>query len=104
VTSEARINSVKPVLGRYALQVEFADGKRYDVDLREHIRQFPAFERLKDLSLFGNAQMGEWGFDVNWGDRLEMVANTLHRLALEQLGEAATQGIQTLDSGLSPVG
>ena len=67
MTSEARINSVKPILGQYALQVEFADGKRYDVDLREHIRQFPVLQLLKDLSLFGAAQVGERGFDVCWG-------------------------------------
>ena len=36
------------------------------------------------------------------GDDLEVAAVTLHRLALEQLGEVATQGIQMLDSGLSP--
>ena len=39
--SRARISSVKSVPGKPALQVEFADGKHYDVDLREHIRQFP---------------------------------------------------------------
>ncbi|WP_434605645.1 hypothetical protein [Pseudomonas sp. R1-7] len=95
--SQARINSVKAVPGQYALQVVFADGKCYDVDLREHIRQFPMLELLKDLSLFGTAQLGEWGFDVNWGDRFELAAVTLHRLALEQVGEVGSRGIQTLD-------
>jgi hypothetical protein len=85
--SKARISSVKPAPGKRALQVEFANGKRYDVDLREHIRQFPVLKPLEDLSLFGNAQVGEWGFDVSWGDDLELAVATLRRLALEQAGE-----------------
>ncbi|MEH6353117.1 DUF2442 domain-containing protein [Pseudomonas sp. 3JA] len=78
---------MKPAPGKHALQVEFANGKRYDVDLREHIRQFPVLKPLEDLSLFGIAQVGEWGFDVSWGDDLELAAVTLYRLALEQAGE-----------------
>ncbi|AMZ72546.1 MULTISPECIES: DUF2442 domain-containing protein [Pseudomonas] len=85
--SKARISSVKPVAGKHALQVEFSNGKRYDVDLREHIRQFPVLKPLEDLSLFGTAQVGEWGFDVSWGNGLELAAVTLYRLALEQAGE-----------------
>jgi DNA segregation ATPase FtsK/SpoIIIE-like protein len=58
--SKARITGVKPVPGENALQVEFANGKRHDVDLREHIRQFPVLKPLGDLSLFRTAQVGEW--------------------------------------------
>lgn len=88
--SKARISGMKPVPGKHALLVEFANGKRYDVDLEEHIRQFPVLKSLEDLSLFGTAQMGEWGFDVSRGDDLELVAVTVHRLALEQAGEVMT--------------
>ncbi|MGD8219267.1 DUF2442 domain-containing protein [Pseudomonas thivervalensis] len=91
MTCEARINSVKPVPGQRALQVEFANGKRYDVDLQAHIRQFPVLKPLVDPSLFGTAQAGEWGFDVRWGDGLELAAGTLHRLALGQTGEVANR-------------
>jgi hypothetical protein len=73
------------------LQVEFANGKRYDVDLQAHIRQFSVLKPLDDPSLFGTAQAGEWGFDVRWGDGLELAAVTLHRLALEQAGEVANR-------------
>lgn len=84
--SQAKINSVTPVPDKHTLQVEFANGKRYDVDLREHIRQFPVLKPLEDLSLFGTTQLGEWGFDVSWGNDLELAAVTLHRLALERAG------------------
>ena len=91
MTCEARINSVKPVPGQRALHVEFANGKRYDVDLQAHIRQLPVLKPLDEPSLFGTAQVGEWGFDVRWGDGLELAAVTLHRLALEQAGEVANR-------------
>ncbi|WP_161798363.1 DUF2442 domain-containing protein [Pseudomonas ogarae] len=81
---------MKPVPGKHALRVKFADGKRYDVALRAYIRQFPVLTPLEDLSLFGTAQVGEWGFDVSWGDDLELAAITVHRLALEQAGEVIT--------------
>lgn len=88
--NRARITSVKVVPGKPALQVEFANGKRYDVDLREHIRQFPVLKPVEDLPLFGTAQVGEWGFDVGWGNGLELAAVTLRRLALEQAGEVVS--------------
>ncbi|CAN1598553.1 hypothetical protein [Pseudomonas mediterranea] len=85
--SKVTIKNLTPFPGKHALQVEFVNGKRYDVDLREHVRQFPALKPLEDLSLFATAPLGEWGFDVSWDDELELAAVTLHRLALEQAGE-----------------
>lgn len=87
MTSKAKIISVEPIAGEHALLAVFANGKRYRVDLREHIRSFPVLEPLEDLALFSTAQVGEWGFDVAWGDDLELAATTLYRLALEQAGE-----------------
>ncbi|MDH4582631.1 DUF2442 domain-containing protein [Pseudomonas sp. BN415] len=87
MTSKARISSVEPIAGKHALLVVFANGKRYSIDLREHIRSFPALKPLEDLALFGTAQVGEWGFDVTWDNDLELAATTLYRLALEQAGE-----------------
>jgi hypothetical protein len=87
MTSKARINSAEPIAGRHALLVEFANGKRYRVDLREHIRSFPVLKPLEDMAVFRTAQVGEWGFDVTWGNDLELAAITLYRLALEQAGE-----------------
>ena len=92
--SKARISSVKHVPGKHALQVELANGKRYDVDLRKLIRQFPVLKPLEDLSLFRAVQVGEWGFDVSWGDDLELSTVALHRLALEQAGEVANRHLK----------
>ncbi|WP_342246294.1 hypothetical protein [Pseudomonas sp. OTU5201] len=64
MTSEAKISSMEPIAGRHALLVVFANGKRYRVDLREHIRSFPVLKPLVDLALFSTAQVDVWGFDV----------------------------------------
>ncbi|MGF6401766.1 hypothetical protein ABH905_005432 [Pseudomonas frederiksbergensis] len=87
MTSKLRISAVQPVAGKHALNVEWSNGKRHTVDVTEHIKTFPALKPLQDLAFFSQAAVGEWGFDVTWGDDLELAATTLHRLALEQSGE-----------------
>jgi hypothetical protein len=87
MTSKVRIASVKPLAGKHALEVEFSNGKRYTVNLKEHIRRFSVLQPLEDLALFGQVRIGEWGFDLTWNGDLEVAATTLHRLALEQAGE-----------------
>jgi hypothetical protein len=95
---EAKINDVKPVSGEHSLQVEFSNGKRYEVDLCEHIRKFPVLNPLQDLCLFHSAQVGKSGFDVTWAGNLELSAVTLHRLALEQTCEVTTSICEKLPS------
>ncbi|WP_346832399.1 DUF2442 domain-containing protein [Pseudomonas abietaniphila] len=87
MASKLRIAGVQPVAGKHALTVEWSNGKRHIVDLSDVLDQFPILSPLKDLELFSRATVGEWGFDVTWGDNLELAASTLHRLALEQSGE-----------------
>lgn len=87
MTSKLRIAAVHAVAGKYELDITWSNGKHHAVNLAEHIRSFPALKPLTKLALFSKAQVGEWGFDVTWGDDLELAATTLHRLALEQAGE-----------------
>ena len=87
MASKLRIAGVQPVAGKHALTVDWSNGKRHVVDLSDVLDQFPILSPLKDLELFSRATVGEWGFDVTWGDDLELAASTLHRLALEQSGE-----------------
>lgn len=87
MASKLRIAGVQPVAGKHALTVDWSNGKRHIVDLSDVLDQFPILSPLKDLELFSRATLGEWGFDVTWGDDLELAASTLHRLALEQSGE-----------------
>jgi hypothetical protein len=81
--SQLRIIAVHPVAGSHALTIDWSNDERHIVDLTDHIRNLPALEQLEDLAVFGQAKVGEWGFDVTWGGDLELAANTLHRMALE---------------------
>lgn len=85
--SKLRIAAVQPVPGKYALIIDWNNGKRHTVDLSGFLDQFPALASLKNVELFSQPSVGEWGFDVTWGNDLEVAASTLHRLALEQSGE-----------------
>jgi len=87
MANKIRIVSIEPIIGRHALQVEFGKGEKYSIDLESYIREFSLLKPLEDLELFSQVKVGEWGFDVTWGDELEIAATTLHRMALEQAGE-----------------
>lgn len=86
-TRNPRITRVQPIADQHKLQIEFSNSKTYTLDLLEHIQGFAILKPLEDLERFAQAQIGDWGFDVTWGDDLELAATTLYRLALEQAGE-----------------
>ncbi|MFJ5298910.1 DUF2442 domain-containing protein [Pseudomonas sp. NPDC088368] len=85
--SKLRIAAVRPVTGKQSLTVDWNNGKRHTIDLSAILDQFPAMAALKNPERFDQVAVGEWGFDVTWGDDLELAVSTLHRLALEQSGE-----------------
>lgn len=82
-----RITTVQAVVGKRVLIIDWENGKRSTVDLSGLIEQFPALASLQRDEVFEQASVGEWGFDVSWGDDIELAASTLYRLALEQTGE-----------------
>ncbi|TFY93605.1 DUF2442 domain-containing protein [Pseudomonas nabeulensis] len=84
MSSKLRISAVQPVAGEHALEVEWNNRMRHTVDLTDHINTFSILKPLRNLTLFAQAELGEWGFDVTWGNDLELPVVTLHRLALEQ--------------------
>ncbi len=87
MTSKLRIAAAQPVANSRSLILDWNNGKRHTVDLSAYIDQFEALTPLKDETLFGQVTLGGWGFDVSWGNDIELAASTLHRLALEQAGE-----------------
>jgi len=104
MTSKLRISAVQPVAGKHAIEIEWNNDKRHTVDLTDHINIFPLLKPLQDLALFGRGEVGEWGFDVTWGNDLELSAVTLHRLALEQSGEVMLTDCQVCRVGVQGVG
>ena len=86
-TRNPRIIRVQPIAGQHKLQIEFSNSKTFALDLLDYLQGFAILKPLEDLERFAQAQIGGWGFDVTWGDNLELAATTLYRLALEQSRE-----------------
>lgn len=69
------------------LRLYFADGVTYRVDLAEVIRGHRALAALADPELFAKARLDPRGGYVIWmDDDLEMAADNLRHLAVEQAG------------------
>lgn len=73
----------------YRLRIDWIDGSTHDVDLSAFLHTYKIFQPLLDQpELFTKAQVGEWGWDISWGEDMDISVTTLWRLALEQAGEA----------------
>ncbi len=69
------------------LVLTFADGVTLPVDLAGAARAYPALAALKDPALFAAARMDARGGYVVWiDDELEMAADNLRNMAIEQAG------------------
>ena len=86
MTTKIQITAVE-VLANHHLSVTWHNGKQHTIDLSAYIKRFVVLQPLKKITRFKQAQVGEWGFDVTWGDDIEIAASTLYRLALEQSGD-----------------
>ena len=76
------------VAGDMALQLRYADGERFDVDLAGVVGRHPTLERLRDPKVFATAKVGEHGASMVWADDddLELAADNLRARAVEQAG------------------
>lgn len=69
------------------LRLTFADGVSFDVDLASVIRDHAALQALSDPALFSRASIDARGGYAVWvDDDLEMAADNLRHLAVEQAG------------------
>ena len=76
--------TVRPPFG---LSVTFADGETFQVDLGPMIKAYPTMHLLGDASLFKQARIDARGGYVVWvGDDLELAADNLRNMAVEQSG------------------
>jgi hypothetical protein len=65
--------------------VTWKGGAESIVDMSEHLAQYAILAPLRsDEDLFRKVQVGEWGWCVHWSDDMEISADTLWRLALQQ--------------------
>jgi len=74
-------------LPNYRLRLDYADGKTFEVDLNDWINTSKALAPIKDKALFAQAKPGFFGHHVEWiEDELELAADNLRNLAIEQAG------------------
>jgi hypothetical protein len=60
-------------------------GAESTVDLTAFLKEYAIFAPLrKNAAAFGKVKVGEWGWSAHWSDEMEVSADTLRRLALEQ--------------------
>lgn len=76
------------VLPPSSLELTYADGAVFQVNLMPVVAKHPVLRRLTDPAVFGTASVGEWGGSVIWvGDEnLELAADNLRARAVEQSG------------------
>jgi hypothetical protein len=84
-TKAVRIASVK-YAGEYTLRLRWVSGKTMSVDLSEPVHRSKGLRALRDQSLFARAAKGEGGHSVAWPDELDMGADRLWEMTLEQNG------------------
>lgn len=70
------------------LAITWADGTKSVVDLTALVRDLKVFEPLDDPATFADVRADESGWSIKWRGDVDLGADTLWRLALEQRGEA----------------
>ena len=71
----------------YRLRLSYADGQILEIDLGERVRTSAFLAPLKDATLCAQAKVGFGGRSVDWiGDELDLGADNLRHLAVEQAG------------------
>ena len=82
-----RIASVAAGKKPLTLLIRWEKGGESRIDVSGLVETFRVYEPLRrSPELFGRVQVGDYGTDVCWPDEIDMVADTLWRLAREQSG------------------
>ena len=87
VSNPIRIDDVK-YSGEYVLRLRWTNGKRFSVDLREVVFRLKGLRPVREPANFSLVRLGEGGHSVAWPGDLDMGADRLWELALEQNGHA----------------
>ncbi len=111
MTDIPNISAVRADQGR-RLVITWKGGAESVVDVSGHLAEYAVFAPLRqDPDLLRSVGVGEWGWCVHWSDDMEISADTLWRLTLEQGAEwlrawrtarRMTQGEAARALGVSP--
>lgn len=81
------IKHIRPEPGN-VLVISWKGGSESIVDLTEHLQAFTIFSPLRgDEQAFRSVSLGEWGWSAHWTSDMEIAADTLWRMSLEQGAE-----------------
>jgi hypothetical protein len=84
-TKAIRIAGVKHA-GEYKLRLRWVSGKTMVIDLSEPVHRLKGLRALRDPSVFARAAKGEGGHGVAWPGEIDMGADRLWEMSLEQNG------------------
>jgi Protein of unknown function (DUF2442) len=84
-TKAVRIASVK-YAGDYTLQIRWVNGKTMPVDLQEPIFRLKGMSPLRKKDVFAEVCKGEGGHSIVWPGEIDMGADRLWEMTLEQSG------------------
>ena len=84
-TKAIRIASVK-YADKYKLRLRWVSGKTMVVDLQEPVHRLKGLRPLRDKTVFAQAAKGEGGHSVVWPSEIDMGADRLWEISLEQNG------------------
>ena len=87
VQSTIRLSGVKPA-GDYCLRTLWTNGKEMLVNVGEVVTRLKGLRPLRNATVFARASVGPDGFSVTWPGDLDIGADRLYELALEQNGHA----------------
>ena len=88
MTTQPRIRDVSPAKAPFCITVTWYDGKTSTIDLTEPIKELEIFAPLEDADFFARVRPDEWGWSIKWNEDIDLGADTLWRMSLEQKGEA----------------
>jgi hypothetical protein len=84
VGAAPNIRAVRAEKGR-SVAITWKGGAESMVNLAEHLAKYRSLAPLRaDKALFRRVAVGEWGWCLHWSDELEISADSLWRLALDQ--------------------
>ena len=84
-TKAVRIAHVR-YADEYTLRLRWVNGKTMSVDLREPVHRLKGMRPLRDQEVFALVTKGEGGHSVVWPGEIDMGADRLWEMTLEQNG------------------
>jgi hypothetical protein len=92
-TKAIRVASVK-YEREFSLRIRWVNGKTMPVDLQEPVCRLKGMRPLRNKAVFAQAAKGEGGHSVDWPGDIDMGADRLWVMTLEQNGRIAPSSLR----------